>query len=153
MKEINNPKKPNVVTTIFWLLILDLVILIAIMSIDSIRDIFRDYMQYIFPLLAGIFGVLGIILWISAKKKITEKKLRRFLILTGVCAIGFFAFTLLHNVFYGINTVISHLTVLSYIVSALEIIFFLISIFICPPGFLIGVIGSIILLHKKHSQP
>lgn len=61
-----------------------------------------------------------------------KSQLKRFLFLTGFSAVGFFISGVLHNVFYALE------------IKALDIGFFIIAVFLCPLGFIIGVVGSII---------
>ncbi|MEE8637550.1 MAG: hypothetical protein V3T21_00735 [Candidatus Margulisiibacteriota bacterium] len=65
-----------------------------------------------------------------------DDKLKFFLILTGGSAILFVASILLHNL-------------LSAVLGFEEPVFFLIAVFVCPAAFLVGAIGSIILLIKR----
>jgi len=75
--------------------------------------------------------------------------MKKFLILTGASFGGFIVSVILHNVFYGLEIISSEFTVLSYLMGILEVFFFLVAVFVCPIGFLVGVIGSIVMLIKK----
>ncbi len=114
---------------------------------------FRGYVSGTFMIISGIILILlgGYLIALTLKQKV-EGKLKKFLMLTGVSAAGFFVFAFLHNIFYGLAQITSHITVLSYLMRALEVIFFLIAIFACPIGFLVGVIGSIVLLVKERKK-
>jgi len=68
--------------------------------------------------------------------------LKKFLILTGASAAGFFIFAILHNLVSGLLS-----TILNSEVE--EPVFFILAVIACPVGFLVGVIGSIIELVKK----
>ena len=87
-------------------------------------------------------------MFLTLKKKV-KGNLKKYLILTSASALGFFISILLHNIFYGLGIMAKYITLLSYILEALHVIFFLIATIICPIGFLIGTIGSIILFHKE----
>jgi len=78
-----------------------------------------------------------------------EGKLKKFLILTGISAAGFFVSVLLHNFFYGLGVMARQIVVLSCLLEILHVLFFIIAIFICPLGFLIGVAGSVVLFIKR----
>lgn len=96
----------------------------------------------IFLLPIAIFFILSILLiYFAIKEKIKEKK---FLILTGICAAGFFVFTVLHNLFYALAELSSNIFLLPSIFEFLHVAFFLIGVIGCPVGFLIGIIGSFI---------
>lgn len=66
-----------------------------------------------------------------------KDNLKKFLILTGASAVGFFVFAILHNL---VSALLS--TVFNSEVE--EPVFFILAVIVCPLGFLIGAIGSII---------
>lgn len=99
-----------------------------------------------------ILVILGSVLTGLTLVQKVEGKLKKFLILTGASAAGFFIFSILHNIFYGLEQITSHITVLSYSMKAFEVIFFLIAIFACPTGFLIGAIGTIVMFDKNRKM-
>lgn len=103
---------------------------------------------YFIPAIA-VFFLLGVILIFLAIKSKIKGKLKKFLILTGASAAGFFVFVLLHNFLYALGIVAEHIIVIKYLAEILHITSFIIAVFICPLGFLVGVIGSIVLLIKK----
>ena len=84
-------------------------------------------------------------------KKIS-KNLKKFLILTGASLAGFFVSVILHNVFYGLAIIANDITVLRYLMEILHALFFIIAIFICPIGFLIGAVASAVLFCKKQKK-
>ncbi len=100
-------------------------------------------------ILAAIFFVLGAVLIFLTLKLKTEKKLKVFLILTGASAVGFLISVILHNFFYGLGMVTGHIIPLKHITGALHVTFFIIAIFVCPIVFLIGAVGSMLMLIKK----
>ena len=65
-----------------------------------------------------------------------NKKLKKFLILTGVSIVGFFIFTILHNVISGLLEIE-------------EPIFFILATLVCPIGLIVGLIGSVIQVVKR----
>lgn len=100
-----------------------------------------------FPLvviLGFIFFILGVMLAFIAKKR--RGKLKLFLTMTGISAMSFFAFSILHNLFYGLGITFENF---KYLFEALHIASFIISIIIAPIAFIIGVIGSLILFRHK----
>lgn len=86
--------------------------------------------------------------WLKQDKKVGGK-LRRFLILTGVSAVGFLASVLLHNFFYALGVLTNNIFVLHFLFEFLHGAFFIIGLFICPVGFLVGGVGSIFCFLKK----
>jgi len=141
-------KKFSLVT--FWILIVVFLVILAEFFIPAIRDLFRGFILFLVPFI--IFSLLGIVLvFLTVKGKI-EGILKKFLILTGASAAGFFVSVFLHNAFYALALVVSHIMVLSFLMEILEIVFFFIAIFVCPIGFLIGTVGSIVLFIKKRGE-
>jgi len=72
------------------------------------------------------------------------RKTKRFLILLGVSVIGFFVFVFLHNAFYALTILTSHIAALSHLLEAFHVISFVIAVFLCPAIFLVGAVGSIV---------
>ena len=142
-------QKRNTLIIMFYLVIIVFVITVGMLLIPG----FRGYINTAFVIISGIILVIlgSILIGLTLVQKV-EGKLKKFLILTGASAAGFFIFALLHNIFYALEQVTSHITILSYLMKAFEVIFFLIAIFACPIGFLIGVIGSIVLFIKKRKN-
>jgi len=77
-----------------------------------------------------------------------EGTLKKFLILAGGSAVLFFISVVLHNLFYALGTVTGHITLLKYLTGTFDVAFFLIAVIVCPIGFLVGVVGSIVLFVK-----
>jgi len=73
------------------------------------------------------------------------RKVKYFLILLGSSVIGFAVFAVLHNVFYALAEISSDIVVLKHSLEFLHVAFFLVAIFVCPAGFLIGAIGSVVM--------
>jgi putative Mn2+ efflux pump MntP len=146
---IMDSQKRNTLIIMFYLVIIVFVITVGMFLIPG----FRGYINTAFVIISGIILVIlgSVLIGLTLVQKV-EGKLKKFLILTGASAAGFFVFALLHNIFYALEQVTSHITILSYLMKAFEVIFFLIAIFACPIGFLIGVIGSIVLFIKKRKS-
>lgn len=75
--------------------------------------------------------------------------LKKFLILTGASAAGFFVSVFLHNFLYAAAVLVNHISFLTSLFEILHGFFFFIAIFVCPIGFLIGIGGSIVLFIKR----
>ena len=82
----------------------------------------------------------------------TWQEVKKFLILLGASFAGFFLFAFLHNVFYGLGEVTSQITALSSLLEFFNVIFFIIAIFLCPVGFLVGAGGNIVLFIKRRRR-
>jgi len=79
----------------------------------------------------------------------TWREMKRFLILTGASFIGFFVFVLLHNAFYGLGIITSDIPVVSHFMEFSHVAFFCLAILVCPPGFVVGAVGSIVFGVRK----
>lgn len=141
---MNKIRKSTLLT--FLVLIIVFIFLILQFSVPKIRGFLRGGL-FLIPII--IFSLLGLILLILSLKNEEKKKIRNFLILTGSSSFGFFIFILLHNFFYMLNLLAANIFILNYFLKALDILFFFVAIFLCPFGFLIGLIFSIYYLVKN----
>ena len=141
------PMKKSLTPIIFWALIGVFLFILSQFFIPAVSDLFRGSKLFLIPL--AVFSLLGLALLVLTLKEKTTGKLKKFLVLTGASSTGFFVFVFLHNAFYALGIVTSHITVLNYLMEALHVAFFFIAIFICPLGFLVGTAGSIVMFIKK----
>ena len=133
---------------IFWALVGIFVVMASVIVVPVPVSIKR----MLFPFMAIFsiaFFLLGLALVFLTSKKKVEGRLKKFLILTGVSSAGFLVSVLLHNFLYGAAVVTSHITALTHLMEFLHAAFFIMAIFICPLGFLIGVVGSVVLFIRK----
>ena len=135
---------------IFWMLLISFLIVLGEFFIPAFRGLLRESELFLLPLI--IFSLLGIILLVLTLKNKIEVKLKKFLLLTGASAAGFFVFVLLHNFFYALGEITGHIPIINYLMEALHIVSFVAAIFICPIGFLVGIAGSIVLFIKKRNE-
>ena len=140
--------KKNLIIT-FWTLVGAFILVLGEFFIPAFGDLFRGSKLFLGPLL--IFSLLGILLLILTLKNKIERKLKKFLLLTGASATGFFVFVFLHNAFYALGKITVHILIVNYLMEALHVVSFIIAIFICPIGFLVGMISSIVLFIKKRN--
>lgn len=132
----------------FWALVGIFVVIASVVVIPAPVSIKR----MIFPSIAvlGIaFSLLGLgLIFLTLKQKVRGVQ-KKFLILTGASAAGFFVSILLHNLVYGLF--IYWFGVDFWDGSGLgdEPFFFFLAIIVCPIGFLIGAVGSIVLFIKQ----
>lgn len=75
--------------------------------------------------------------------------LKKFVILLLISFCGFFVGAILHNVFYALAILAENIVILRFLAEAFSVVFFLISVIICPIGFIVSIIGIIFLLAKK----
>jgi len=78
-----------------------------------------------------------------------DRKLKKYLILTAASIAGFVICVILHNVTYGLLIYLFGENFWDKIGIPDEPFFFLLAIVVCPVLFLIGVVGSIVLIIKK----
>ncbi len=76
-------------------------------------------------------------------------KLRKFLVLLIGSVLGFPIFAVLHNLFHGLAIMAKDIIVVKQILEILDVSSFLIAIFICPVGIIVGAIGCIVLVIKN----
>ncbi len=139
--------KKSLIPLIFWALIGVFIFMIGQFFIPPIRDLFKGSELFLVPFI--VFCLLGMVLiFLTIREKI-KGLLKLFLLLTGISAAGFFVSVFLHNAFYALGIIASQIIVLSSLMEALNVLFFIIAIFACPLGFLAGLVGSIMLLVKK----
>jgi len=79
------------------------------------------------------------------------RKPRPYVILLIVSVIGFPVFAILHNLMYALTQITGDLILLGKFIEILDVLFFLIAILVCPPGILIGIVGSIMFYLKNRS--
>ena len=138
--------KKSLIPVTFWALVAVFLLTAGEFCIPAVRELVRGRQFLILPI---IFSLLGAVLLIFTLVMKIRGLIGWFLLLTGGSAAGFFVFILLHNMFYALGTISSQIAILSYLMEIIHAVFFFASIFVCPLGFLIGAIGSIILFIKK----
>ena len=89
--------------------------------------------------------MLGVALIVLAVREKGGGVLRKFLILTGASSTGFFVSILLHNFIYGLFIHFFGAGFWDRIGPGDEPFFFIMAVLVCPAGFLVGVIGSIVI--------
>ncbi len=138
--------KNKKVKILFWMLVGIFIILVSYFVIPAPQTIKR----VLFPFVAGL-GILffllgGVLVFLSWKLK-KKGKLRIFLLLTGSSAVGFLIGVLLHNFVYGLCI---YLFGDGFWKGGDEAVFFIIALFVCPIVFLVGVVGSIVLMIREN---
>lgn len=139
--------KGKLIWSIFWAMVGVFVIVVSMIFIPPVnRLLFGEenltLMGFVFVLSAGVVLIgLGVTLLVLTVKTKVGGMLKKFLLLTGASVVGLPVFALLHNLVSGLfNTE--------------EAVFFTIATIVCPIGFLVGAVGSIVLaLKTKPSVP
>ncbi len=134
----------------FWALIGFFLLIASQFFIPIVRELFKGSLIFLLPFI--IFCLLGIVLIFLTLKQKVGGALKRFLIITGSSATGFFVSVFLHNIFYGLSIITSQISILNFLMEILDIAFFIIAIFVCPLGFVIGLIGTIVVFIKKKKE-
>ena len=80
------------------------------------------------------------------------RRVKSFLILLAASLVGFPLSVVLHNVFYALAEVASDVVGLSQALGLLEVVFFLVALLVCPPGVLIGAVGSVVLALSRYRR-
>jgi len=112
-----------------------------------------------FPVIAAlaiVFGLLGLVLAILATRLKAPRIEKTFFALTGASAAGIPMFAVLHNVVYGLFSTWFGEGFWENHTGGDEPVLFILAIVVCPALFLIGTVGSIVLLVKtglaKHAN-
>ena len=139
--------KGKLIWSIFWALVGIFIVNLCLFFIPAFRDLLRGSVLFLSPMI--VFFLLGIALIVLTVKKKVGGMLKKLLLLTGASATGIFVFVILHNAFYALGIMTSHMPVLSRAMEVFHVAFFIIAIFVCPIGFLVGAVGSIVLGVKQ----
>lgn len=124
------------------------ILLLGFFLVSLVYDVGRNIFG-IMGIIALAFLILGIWLIILAVRQKLDKKLKIFLILMGASSSLVLVSVILHNFFYALAIVFKDMVILKAIMEFLYVSFFLMGLLVCPILFLVGVIGSIILIYKK----
>jgi len=130
--------KGKLVWSIFWALVGVFVIVVSMIFIPPAMRLLMPFgfLPAIFLPAIVVFILLGMaLLFLTVKTKVGGI-LKKFLLLTGASAVGLPVFVLLHNVVSGLFNIE-------------EPVFFIMAIFVCPIGFLVGAVGTIVLAIKS----
>ncbi len=125
--------KGKLIWSIFWALVGVFVIAAGTMFISSVARLPVGFNAFsAWPVFVG----LGVTLIVLTLKKKVGGILKKFLLLTGGSAVAFLIFVLLHNIVSGLFNIE-------------EPVFFIIATIVCPIGFLVGAVGTIVLAIKN----
>lgn len=144
-------KKQKSILGILIALVIIFVWIVCAMTIPPLQEALQGQIFVWLVILGGggSYTILGIVLIVLTIKQKIKGKLKAFLLLTGISSTGFLIGTVGHNMLYALGTVVEHIKILYYLTEGLSAIFFFIAIPLAPIGFLVGVVGSIILFIKK----
>ncbi len=133
--------KGKLVWSIFWALVAMVVVIAGVFIIPSFVPAFRDLFKWLLGISGAAFFLLGVALIVLTVREKAQGILKIFLILTGASTVGWPVSVLLHNVVSGLFNIE-------------EPVFFIMALFVCPTGFLVGAVGTIVLAikHKRIEQ-
>jgi len=127
---------------IFWALIGVFIVIVSVFFIPVLRDLL---MGFPFIAISGtVFLLLGVALIVLTVREKVGGTLKKFFLLTGASSAGFFVSLLLHNAIYGLFIYWFGADFWDRI-GGDEPVFFIMATIVCPLGFLVGAIGSIVL--------
>jgi len=128
-----------------------LIVLFA-MVVASLGERLVNVPFVVTAVLAIVFGLLGIVLVVLAARLRGPRIQKIFFILTGVSAACMPIFAVLHNLVYGLLIVLFGEGFWEGRTGGGdEAFFFILAILVCPALFLIGTVGSIVLLVKART--
>ncbi len=139
--------KGKVSWAIFWALVGIFVVIMGAIFIPAVRELL---VGFLFLIISGaIFLLLGVaLIFLTVKEKVGGLP-KKFLLLTGASAVGFFLSFLLHNVIYGLFIYWFGVDFWDRIGLGDEPFFFFMAVLVCPIGFLVGTVGNIVLAIKR----
>jgi hypothetical protein len=121
---------------IFWVLVVFFAALVAGMGMAN-RLRFWEYKRLLLAVIAVVFFALAIALLVLTVKLKEPFIQRIFFLLTGASAVGIPICVILHNLVYGL---------FFHGKDGDEAVFFILAVLVCPALFVIGMLGSIVLL-------
>jgi hypothetical protein len=134
----------RVTWAIFWAFVGVLVIAIStgfILGDLLVGEENPTLMGYVFFVSVGVVLTgLGVTLLVLTAKTEMRAGLKKFLLLTEASFVGFPIFALLHNAVSGL-------------LNTEEAVFFTLALLVCPLGFLVGIVGTIVIVVKRKNTP
>lgn len=138
--------KDKTIRIIFWAMVA--VFIVLIVTIFALNELTRDIpFGYIMPAALIIFLGLGTALIVLTVKKQVRGKSKAFLLLTGASAVGIPVFAVLHNLVYAL--LILWFGEDFWGAGGDEPVFFIMAVILCPVGFLVGMVGTIVLNFRR----
>src|SRR4030067_3039646 len=134
----------NIIGIVFALLVLLFIFIVASLFI-TYPVFIKNILSLFIEIFVIIYFLLGVVLiFLTYKKKIKGKQ-KKLLFLTGASASGIFLSSLLHNFLFALSVLAFDIKHMYYFLVFLHMTFFFVAVFICPLGFIIGVIGTIFM--------
>ena len=129
---------------IFWALVVVFAVTAGVFLIPTFRELITGFP---FIIISGVvLFLLGVALVFLTVKEKVAGMLKKFLLLTGASPAGIIVSILLHNAVYGLFI---YFFGADFWNGGDEPFFFIMAIVVCPLGFLVGAVGSIVLAIRK----
>ena len=132
--------KDRIIWVIFWIMVAVFIIIVGTIFIGVAHP-------YVILSSIGILFGLGVALLVLTIKKKVSGMLRVFWLLTGASAVGLPVFAGLHNLVYALF--IRFFGADFWGAGGDEPFFFILAIIVCPIAFLVGAVGTIVLVIKN----
>jgi hypothetical protein len=143
--------KGKLIWPIFWTLIAVFFVLVIFIfgitpeAFASIID--RSLFVWVLAIAGAAILLLGAALIFFTVKEKVGGMLKKFLLLTGASAAGLPVFAVLHNLVYAL--LILWFGEDFWGANGDEPVFFILATIVCPIGFLVGAVGTIVLANKN----
>jgi hypothetical protein len=141
--------KDRSIRIIFWAMVAFFLIAIGTMFIGVPLAGNFPIIYISLPCIVVFLG-LGVALLVLIVKKKVAGKIKIFLLLTGASAVGLPVFVVLHNLVYALFVHFYGENFWGF--GGDEPVFFILATIVCPLGFLVGVVGTIVLNIKNKSS-
>lgn len=144
-----NNSNPNLINFFFALLVIIFFLLVGTIFKP---DLSHQWTSFFLPVGGISFFIISLILFALVIKSKLKGKLRFFLLLTSMSALIAFVSVILHNLIYALITAILSEAYLEEIGFVDEPVFFIIALIIAPLCFIIGAIGSVVMMIKNSKR-
>jgi hypothetical protein len=128
----------------FWALVAVFVLVICLFTIPAFEDWLSGSILFLSPF--ALFFLLGIALLVFSLRGSARGGLKKFFLLTGASAAGILVSIVLHNLVYGL---FEHFAGADFWNGGDEFFFFTLAVIVCPLGFLVGIVGTIVIGVKR----
>jgi hypothetical protein len=128
----------------FWALVAVFVLIVCFFVITAFGDWLSGSIWFLSPF--ALFFLLGVALLVFSLRGSVSGGLKKFFILTGASAAGVLVSIVLHNLIYALFEYFGGADFWS---GGDEFFFFIMAVIVCPLGFLVGVVGTIVLGIKR----
>ncbi len=140
--------KGKIIWSIFWVMVAVFIIIICTMFVlvPLAGNLPLGFIA--FPAFV-IFVGLGVTLLVLTVKTKVAGLLKKFLLLTGASTVGLPVFAVLHNLVFALFIKLFGEGFWDKVGLGDEPVFFIIATIVCPIGFLVGAVGSVVLAIKN----